>query len=811
MILPTLGLLLIGSPEFSQERVEAILRLLPIERKIDLLGGNGIYDAPGDETAGIPSLRFSDGPVGVRNFGKTTAYPAGACLAATWDTALARRFGDSVARDSRARGVHVWLGPGVNLARVPQNGRNFEYLGEDPILSGTMAASIIGGVQAGGVSACVKHFVANEHESDRNNDSSDLDERTLRELYLLPFQMAVEAGVGTVMTSYNLVNGVHMSENQRLINGVLKGEWGFPGLVMSDWGSTYTPEGVVRAGLDLEMPSGVMMSRAKLLPLLRSGAITEAQIDDKLRRRMRLIQRFGFDTRRGPDDSIPKDDPKSAATALQIAREGVVLLKNANGTLPLDRSKLRRILVVGPNAKPPATGGGGSSYTEGFDVVDLVSALRKISGGVRIEYVPFDITPRSPVPFEYGGSPGWAAEYFPTRDFKGTPLRRRDIKIDFDWKDASPETSIPIDDFSVRWTAELTPRKTERYLISATSDDGVRVFVDERKVLEYWGERGVATDTTAIRLQGGKRVKLRVEYFERGGQAVCQFSMTPISEMLAGALPEQKAREADAIVVAAGFNASMESEGFDRSFDLPLQQEMLINRAVALNPRTVVCMNSGAGVNMSAWVKEAGAIVQAWYPGQNGNQALAEILFGDTNPSGKLTTTFPLRLAGTYYSDAYPSKGRRMPYREGLLMGYRWFDAKSKQPLFPFGFGLSYTRFALSDLRLRRGEKAITAEISVRNTGRKAGAEVAQLYVDSVPEAGRPPRELKGFARVELAPGEQRRVRIEVPYASLRTWDTSRSAWSARTGAVRIRVGTSSRDLPLRGSLLLPLAPGQTP
>ena len=349
-----------------EKRVEDLLSQMTPEEKIDMIAGPKYMDIRPNARLGIPDFKMTDGPMGARVYGKSTAYPAGISLAATWDKEMGGRMGVSMARDCRARGCNILLAPGMNLYRAPMNGRNFEYLGEDPVLAGEMASAFITGVQGQGVMVTAKHFLANEEEINRNNISSEVDERTLRELYLKPFQIVVRNGALGVMTSYNLLNGVHASQNGFLINTILKGEWGFKGMVMSDWGSCYDAAGMANGGLDLEMPNGRYFNRKNLLPLLANGTVTQAVIDDKVRRILRVAFTLGWFDRPQLDASIPKDDPTSAATALQGARESVTLLKNTGNLLPLDPAKVKKVVVLGHNADPAVTGGGGSSYTDPF-------------------------------------------------------------------------------------------------------------------------------------------------------------------------------------------------------------------------------------------------------------------------------------------------------------------------------------------------------------------------------------------------------------------------------------------------------------
>ena len=787
-----------------EAKIDAALARMTLEEKTEMLGGVDGFYVHAAPKAGLPRLKMSDGPVGVRNDGPTTAYPAGFTLAATWNPELAQTFGTAIGRDSRARGVHIWLGPGVNLARIVQNGRNFEYLGEDPFLAGRMATEIVKGVQSQGVSATVKHYAANEHENDRNNDDSVVDETTLRELYLKPFEMVVkDANPGAVMTSYNLVNGVHASENKILVNDILKGEWGFDGIVMSDWTSVYSVKGPYLNGLDLEMPSGRFMNPQNLLPLLRSGELPISPLDDKVRRILRVAYRFGWDKREQKDPNIPLDDPKGVEAAMEVAREGMVLLKNENDVLPLVK-RGQKILVVGPNATPAATGGGGSAYTTPFRSVSVLDALRKMApAGTTISHTLGFSTPANAASetewTTASGATGVEAEYFAGQDLKGEPiLSRNEPRIDNRWGDAGPDPKVR-GPFSARWKGRYTPKETGAARLVASADDGIRVYVDGKLLIDEWHDQGETTVTAPLSLVAGKPVNVVVEYYQGGGAAVARVGVSGgIDDALEQALPTETVKDADVVIACVGWNGKdrYEGEGSDRPWSLPVEQVAMLERLVSLNKRVVVVLNAGAGVATKGWIEKAAGFVHAGYPGGEGNLALAEILYGTTSPSGKLPTSFPASLEGTYYADAYPSKDRKMVYREGPYIGYRWFDKNGVAPLYPFGYGLSYSTFKLSNAKAVGGQNTKVA-LDVKNTGRRTAAETVQLYAEPPAGVERAPRELRAFRRVELRPGETKRIELVFDNRDLGHWDAATHAWKVAPGEYNLRIGTSSRDLPL--------------
>jgi beta-glucosidase len=815
----TIGIFIIAlvSPQAPDAAVEArvneTLTKMSLDQKIGLISGvKGFYER-GYPEFGLPELTMSDGPAGVRNFGPTTAYPAPVSIAASFDPELAAEFGTAIGRDGRSRGVHIWLGPGVNISRIPQNGRNFEYLGEDPLLAGVMAANIVKGVQSQGVAATVKHYATNNHENDRMVDSSDVDERTLREIYLKPFEAAVrDGGAWAVMCAYNKLNGTYCSENRFLLTDVLKHDWGFKGVLMSDWGAVHSTIGPIQNGLDLEMPGGDFLTLEKVKPLVESGQVSVPEIDEMVRRLLRLTFAMGFDNRDQHDPSIPRDDPKNEAVSLKIAREGIVLLKNSHNLLPLEGNRTRTVLVVGPNAQPPVTGGGGSSYTTPAEAVSLLDAIKSEAGpDVKVAYLPLmeDVIDRA---FEFGGymlpdgsASGLKMQRWDNMTLSGAPAQTRNVRgvriIQHTGDPRAPQVH-----FSARWTGTVTFKEGGAFMAVSRSDDGIRVFLDDNPVIDDWNDHSEKVDTAQIEIQKGHTYKLRIEFYQNEGDAVARFGFFPLEGTLNRDLPVDKIKAADAVIASIGFNPNSEGEGQDRPFKLPAEEELMMQRLVALNPHVIVVNNSGAGVDMSAWVDKIGALVQAWYPGGVGSRAVAEVLFGKTNPSGKLPATFPKTLKGTYYETAYPPVDHHVAYKEGLFVGYRWFDAHNVAPLFPFGYGLSYTTFRLGGFTVESNQAAGLARIvvRVRNTGKRRGAETIQVYVHSPSDrVVQPPKALKGFARVELDPGEAKEVAIPIKIKDLAYWDVNTHAWALENGKYDLFVGTSSRDLPLKGSLVI--------
>jgi beta-glucosidase len=781
-----------------EQRVEQMLGQLTPDEKLKLLGGvSGFYtkDIP---HINLPRFKMSDGPVGSRNDGPSTAYPAGALLAATWDPAIAQQEGKALGQDCRSRGDHFILGPGVNIYRVPQNGRNFEYLGEDPFLAAAIAPAYINGVQSQGVAACVKHYDANNQETHREGIDTIVDERALQEIYLPAFEAAVKVGhVRSVMASYNRINGDYATANKYLETDVLRTQWGFDGIVMSDWGATHDTLGPANAGLDLEMPSGQFLNEKKLQPLIDSHAVSQATIDEKVRRLLRVAVEMNWLDRPQKDPNIPKDNPASNDAALASAREGIVLLKNNGSVLPLDRSKIHSIALLGFGADHYVAGGG-SSYTQPIRPVTLMQAITTAEPNLKIVHVPFmdwrserlNTLAKASV-FEGPLS----ATFYNSSDLTGQPaLKRTDANINFNWRKGLPAKQVTTDHFSARWTGAIKPKTSGKYTFIIRSDDGSRVILDGKTVVDNWSDHAAHTEAATVPLEADHVYQLTVEYYNVGGEASVQFAYTP--EILS--IPvEQKSdvASADAAVVCVNTN---ESEGSDRPYELSSEQEKLINDTAAINPHTIVVLEAGGNVGMKNWIDNVPALVDAWYPGQAGGQALEEILFGDVNPSGHLPDTFEKDWPDSPAFGHYPGedgKTDKVIYAEGIYVGYRWYDKKKIEPRFPFGYGLSYTTFEMKNLKSIEGNHPVS--IDVTNTGKVAGATVAELYVR--PPAGgavdRPVQELKGFVRVDLKPGETKTVTFPLNARAFSYWDVTSHSWKEVPGEYEIAVGQSSRDI----------------
>jgi beta-glucosidase len=784
-----------------EDRINDLLPRLTLEEKVDMLSGTGFATKP-LERLGIPALLMADGPVGVR-WDSSVALPASIMLAATFDTALAYRYGRALARETKAKGRNTILGPCVNINRVPHGGRNFESYGEDPFLASRIAVSYIHGVQNEGVVATTKHFAVNNQETDRMTVNAKVDKRTLYEIYFPAFKAAVqEAKTDAIMCAYNKLNGPYCSENEMLLNDVLKKEWGFDGLVMSDWGAVHSAEGVAQYGLDLEMPGGDFLTKEKLLPLIEEGKVSVSVIDDKIKRLLRVMFRKGyFDT----SLDIPRANaPERRAVALDVARAGIVLLKNDNATLPLDPRKTGSIAVFGPNAGVLRTGGGGSSmvtpafYESPIDGIRRTFPVSKVTYAVGARLMG-DVPAIEPeyfyVPNDTTGRHGLLAEYFDNKELRGTPkLRRIDTNIDFHWGGDRPADGFGKDNFSVRWTSILRPELSGTYEITAASDDGIRVVIDGKTVIEHWSNHAVEARSANVKLEAGRSYAITVEFYEDGGDAAAMLGwIKPGANELTAAA--EIARQSDVAIIFAGNSHYQESEGFDRpSIDLPENQIELINEVSKVNSKTIVILNAGAQVNVLPWLHTIRSLVWAFFPGQEGTQALMDVLTGDVNPSGKLPFTIAKRWEDYPAYGHFPGANGEVEYTEGIFVGYRYFDTKKVQPMFPFGFGLSYTQFSFSDLKIKQPIKDnYEVTVKVTNNGTRAGSEAVQLYVhDKKPSVSRPEKELKAFAKVFLNAGEKKSVTLRFDRSALQYYDDTRNQWKKSQGGYTVMVGNAS-------------------
>jgi beta-glucosidase len=693
----------------ADAQIEKLLSQMTLEEKISMIHANSKFTTAGIERLGIPPLHLSDGPHGIREEiqpyswepagwtnDSSSYFPTGTALAATWNPDLAHEVGNALGEEARARNKDVLLGPAINIHRTPLCGRNFEYMSEDPYLISQMVVPYIQGVQERNVAACVKHYVLNNQEYDRDSVNVKVDLRTLHEIYLPGFKAAVKEGkVLTVMGAYNKFQNDFCCGNNFLINDILKSEWGFPGFIMSDWNATHSTVKSANAGLDLEMGTDVKnfddyYFAKPLLEAIKKGQVEEKVVDDKVRRILRVMfQTKMFEKReQGSFNTL-----EHQMTAHKVAREAIVLLKNEGGLLPLNKTGVKSIAVIGDNAKRKHARGGYSSGIKAlYEITPLQGLINNIGNKVQINYA---------LGYE---------------------------------KTSKEEYGIPL-------IHTPNPERAEKLL-----------------------QEAVAT-----------------------------------------------AEKSDVAIIFAGLNHDYDTEGKDRpDMKLPYNQDELIQAVYQANPKTIVVLISGSPVEMNPWVNEIPAILQAWFAGMEGGTAMAEVLFGEVNPSGKLPFTFPKKLSDSpaHKIGDYPGKNLNVEYKEGILVGYRYFDTKKVEPLFPFGHGLSYTQFEYSDLKIHKNGKdeglPVEVRFKIKNVGNRFGEEVPQLYVSDI-EASvvRPAKELKKFTKIKLQAGEEKQILLELDQDAFSYYDVNSSSWVVEPGKFGILIGSSSRDIRLSGKFNL--------
>jgi len=804
-------LLLLQAP--ASRRVDSLVSAMTLDEKLSLLHGSVDPEpAVGLNSAGymsgvprlrIPPLRLTDGPAGIRSSAPATALPAPVALAASFDPELARRYGAVMGSEGLARNQDVLLAPMVNIVRVPQAGRNFESLGEDPFLASRIVADEVVGIQGAGLIATVKHYAANNFERDRQSVDVHVDERTLHEIYLPAFEAAVRAGAGAVMCSYNLVNGTHACENRELLTDLLRKQFAFGGWVMTDWFATHGLDALL-AGLDQEMPGFNIGVRNpswfgdSLRAAVQAGKIPQAAVDQAVRRILGQMDRMGLlagQSRARPPIDILTD----AALAREAATEGAVLLKNDGNLLPLAPAQLATTVVIGPAARSPLIGGGGSARVQAFHRTNALDALQQRAAGAPLRFVPGIDLDGTPIP-------ATAFSNDSAIDFTGAQA----LPAGTSWSWSGTVTAPTSGDYDLK----LQSRGGRAQVLLAIGADSVRLstigFFGNASLLPTADNLQNASVT--VRFVAGQAIPIRVSMDGRSGIGpFARESGQPMQIRLAWSSPERRRAFVDSAVAAARgaervlvFAYDEGTEGADRaSLSLPARQDSLIGAVAGANPHTIVVLSTGSAVEMP-WIDRTPAVLQIWYAGQEGGDAVASLLLGDANPGGKLPVTFPRAAADapTATPARYPGDNRVATYDEGVLVGYRWYDARGIAPLFPFGHGLSYTTFAYSDLTVRKSGDGFDVHVTIRNTGSRRGAEVAQVYL--APPAKQPvpmpPQQLVGFERVELNPGESRDLTIHVGARQLSYWSTQKSAWVVAKGYRTVVVGSSSRDVRLHGA-----------
>ncbi|KAI1127093.1 glycosyl hydrolase family 3 N terminal domain-containing protein [Nemania abortiva] len=808
------------------------LALLTIEEKVSLLTAADFWRTKSIPEKGIPAIKTSDGPNGARGgifVGGTKAalFPCGISLAATWNKDLLYQVGQHLAGEVQARSAQVLLAPTVCMHRHPLGGRNFESFSEDPLLTGKLASQYIKGLQSKGVAATIKHFVTNEQETHRLTIDSLVMERPLRELYLRPFEIAVrEANPWAVMSSYNLINGVHADMNHHTLKDILRGEWGYDGTVMSDWGGVNSTVESIKAGCDIEFPYSTKWRFEKVLKAIQNGELAVDDINRAAENVLTLVERTKGDdmSAEEPERQDNREDTRSLIRSAGV--EGLTLLKNEGGILPI-HPKTAKIAVIGPNANRAIAGGGGSaSLNPYYNTLPLDSIKQTAHGEVIYAkgcHIYKWLPVASPLCTDKSGKPGVTLEWFSGDKFQGDVIvtQRRTNTDLFLWDSAPLEQLGP--EWSAIATTYLTPTSSGKHTISFMSVGPGKLYINGELALDLWNwtEEGEAMFDGSIDymvdvdMTAGKPVELRVEMTNelRPISKQKEFNMThKYGGCRIGFKEEDQvdylqeavdaAAQADVAVVIIGLDAEWESEGYDRqTMDLPSDgsQDRLVRAVLKANPRTVVVNQSGSPVTMP-WADDVPAIIQAWYQGQEAGNALADVLFGVQNPSGKLPSTFPRRLEDTPAYHNWPGENLRVLYGEGLYIGYRHYDRARVAPLFPFGHGLSYTTFEYG--RPSLSNKVLTSSASIHlvmaitNTGSVTGAETVQIYVrDERSTLPRPEKELVAFEKVSLDPEETKHITVPLDKYAVGYYDPAKSAWIAEEGVFKVLIGASAEDI----------------
>ena len=795
----------------TEKRIDDLMSRLTENEKFGLLGGTGFGSKPVPRL-GIPSLAMIDGPQGIRG-PRATAFPSTLTAVATWNPTLMRLMAAGIGREVRAIGKNMILGPCVSLYRVPQSGRNYECFGEDPFLNSVFARAYVIGTHDSKVASSTKHFLLNNEEYNRNGISAHIDERALHELELPAFEAAIAAGTESIMSSYNLVDGLHVSENRKLLSGLLKGELGFKGLVVSDWESTYDGFEAERAGLDLEMPFGDHLN-SKLKQWIGKGYLSQNLFDDNVRRLLRAL--FAIGAMDGPQVAHSEDlnSKLNQRIALHTAEESLVLLKNENHLLPLKLRSVRSVALVGPGAAYRRSHAGGSGEVSGAYNVSVLDGLREAAKGkLKINFA-LGNHPSKQVELvqvfkpELGGGTvdGFEAEYFNNSDLSGEPVvtrRETDIQI---WNTVAPDPKLEIGKYSARWHGKFVATQSGKTSFDfGVSCDIYRFYLDGQLIKDFFPSTADCSDQAfAIEdLKAGVH-DLKIEFKDRVD--TFKFSFGWIPPQPDQSLAIAAARTSDVVIAVLGSSGSFEGEASDRAdLMLPGEQDTFIDELLKVNPNVIVVINSGGPVSMRAWRDRVPAILQAWFPGQEGGRAIARVILGLVNPSGKLPITIPKSIKDSPSSVYYPiddSQKFNIDYSlVSVLEGYRGYDANKIEPEFPFGHGLSYTNFTYSSagsttLQSEARNPRVMITMTLANTGAVTGAEVVQLYVhQDHPQVTRAPLELKAFRKVSLKSGEKKKIQFELDASAFRYWDVKSHSWTVDADSFTIELGSSSRDL----------------
>ncbi|MDX2189072.1 MAG: glycoside hydrolase family 3 C-terminal domain-containing protein [Bacteroidota bacterium] len=807
-----------------EARVEDLVKRMTLEQKIAQLAGHGMKSDE-DTVLGIPGFRMTDGPSGLVWTGQASAFPAGVALAASWDTSNINSVANAIAIEAKGRGINMLLAPCTDIQRLPVGGRNFETYSEDPYLASQMVVAYVKGVEKNKVITCTKHFVCENIQFDRFGLNQNVSERALQEIYFPAFKAAVQVGkTQSLMASYYKINGSLACENKYLLKDMLKNDWGFDGFVVSDWNANRSTVEAANNGLDLEMPQPDFFGDS-LLKAVKNGKVPVSEIDDKVKRIIRVKMRAGmFENKPTIDEKLVNSD-YSKKIALESAKNGIVLLKNENNILPLDKSKIKSIAVIGPNAKTCRPGGGGSSSVTPYYTVSPLEGITNMAGNdIKINYAlgdvlekPSDLVPIDAKYFfqdELKTKPGLKLELWNSIEMTGDPeVVKTADKIDFDSKDLSPDSKIRGDMWGARYTGYLISPNPVKFKIMTLSDDGVRLWIDDKLLIDNWDFHGAEKDSVEILLDQNKPHKIKLDFFDGQMGALIKLgwdyasgsAQTEGEQLIADAVAAAKA--SDVAVVFVGLANFLESEGADvnEKLRLPNNQDALIKAVAKANPNTIVVLNTGAPIYTGKWLSSVAGFVDAFYLGQETGNAIASVLFGETNPSAKLPFTYIAKKADCPFFEGYKNPSRSVDFKEGIFVGYRYYDKHNVTPLYPFGYGLSYTTFNYSNLEIKEaGNYNYSVSFDITNTGNRAGSEVAQLYVrDLQSTVERPEKELKSFGKVMLQPNETKRVTLTLNKDAFTYYDDIKHQWTLESGDFELLVGKSSRDIVLKRTILV--------
>jgi len=802
-------------------KLKKVISNLSLEQKVSLLSGFDNWHTPDIKKYGIPKIKMSDGPNGVRGDSSTkqssACFPSPILLGATWNEKLIKKIGSATGEEALFKDVDVLLAPTINLHRHPLGGRHFECYSEDPILTSKIACAYVSGVQSKGVAACLKHFAGNDTEYERHLVSSNIDEKTLRELYLYPFEMGIKkAKAKVVMSAYNKVNNIYCSSHDELINKILKKEWKFDGYVVSDWGAALETVENANGGLDLEMPGPAKTWGKNLVDAVKAGLVEEKKIDEKVKRIL-TVAKFTdrFNRKRISERSIDKKSHRKLIKKTAI--EGMVLLKNED-VLPLDRNKISNIALIGPNVKDSQIIGGGSA---GLNPHYEIHPLEGVSNFLKDEKVKIHYAKGCHVDkylpaFEKDicyvqgkKEKGFEVEFFRGKNFDGEPIERKVLNGNRFWalqgfaREFLDEKERP--ELSVKFSTTYKPSISGEFEFEVFSIGLSRIKINGKELVDNWSSQkkgeaffgfACAPKRNKIKLTKGKEYLVEVEYEFEGRFPAIQFGCRPPDPKNLLEEAVKIAKQSDAVVLVVGTNSDWETEGNDRKgLGLPSDQDVLIKRVLAANKNSVLVLNTGSPVSMP-WIKSCPAILQTWFPGQEFGNALAEILFGKESPSGKLPTTYPKKLSDTPAYSCYPGKNLQMDYKEKLLVGYKWYEKKKIEPLFPFGHGLSYSKFELKKVSLLKKKHEIKIKVKLKNIGNFSTFETVQCYLErKAVKADTPKKKLVDFKKLKVTKDKSKKLTLKVSKRDLSEWDVKKSKWEIARGDYVINVGTSVRDI----------------